>query len=200
MKQIPTFLFFLLVLSFGLQAQASPTHNSKFYKQLFYQQLSETCRPNLRWEKSVTDITAGTAKQTKIFDLDCLSGMQSLNGKTSKMKTNEFEHLFQYVYDNPKQADYLNVSETNAESILAMPNPGDEGKTELQFQHFEVKSGKLLEAEAKILKSTPLYDMAVHILVKFDSQGHYLSHTVDTKTSTLMGGDVEAKIEGRLLP
>ena len=196
MKQQTTFFILLMLLGYGLKAQIQP---SSFYKQLFFQQLTETCRPNLRWEKSVTDISAGTPMQTKIFDLDCFKGSKTCEGKVSSIEAEEFEPLFRYVFDNPKQKDNLQVSETSDKGMTAKPKAGLEADAELKLQSFDILDGKMQFAEAIIEKSTALYDLYIHIEVKFDAAGHYQSHTVHTKTSALMGGDVEAKIEGRLL-
>ncbi len=196
MKKTSTILFLLILATTALQAQVS---GSAQYKQLFYQQLSETCAPNLHWEKSVTDITAGTPKQTKVFVLNCHNGMKTFEGKTTKMKTKEFEHLFEYVYDNPRQAEFLHVLTSEAAGTKAFINPGMEDKAPLQLQEFKLKKGKITQATAKIKKSTPLYDLSIQIEVNFDEAGHYETHTIKSKTSTLMGGDVEALIEGRLI-
>ena len=196
MKKTRTILFFLMLAASTLQAQV---FSSEYYKQLFYQQLTETCVPNQRWEKSVTDITAGTPKQTKIFELNCQNGIKTFEGKSTKMKTKEFEHLFEYVYDNPRQAEFLHVLSSEGAGTKAFIQPGMEDKAPLQLQHFKLSDGKISQAIAKIKKSTPLYDLSIQIEVNFDDQGHYQTHTIRSKTSTLMGGDVEALIEVRLL-
>lgn len=172
---------------------------SSDFKRMFFQQLSATCKPELRWEKSVTDISAGTAKQTKVFEIDCLHGTKSFQGESSQLSKDEFKHLFEFVFDNPKQAEFLDVVR-NGESLEAIVKSGKESKIDLHAQRFIVEGGKIREAEARILKSNALYDLEVHIKVWFDVTGEYLKHEVQTKTSALWGGDVEAHIEGRLLP
>ena len=88
-----------------------------------------------------------------------------------------------------------------AYSVEAKPKAGREQDCKLQLQRFAwlPESGQLLYAEAHISKGSPLYDLDVHITVRFDAVGHYAFHEVETTTDVLLGGTVHTLIKARLL-
>lgn len=191
--------FFILLCLMG---NAIAAQSCAAYKKMFWSQMASTCAPDLRWEKSVTEIAddGTTTTETKTFDLDCVAGFAKDATTTIPLNPAEFGHLFEYAYDNPYVSPYLDIAIT-ASSIDAKLKAGEEGKSKLRMQHFLVdpSTGKLQLAEASIVKGSALYDLEVHISVQFDAAGHYLSHTVETKTDVLMGGDVHTRIKARLL-
>ncbi len=190
-------LLLLAAASLALQAQSFAE-----YKTMFWNQMASTCAPDLRWEKSVKEIAEDGQEttETKIFDLDCIAGLAKDASTTIPMNPAEFGHLFEYAYDNPYVSPYMDVAVTPT-SIDAKVKPGEEGKSKLRVQHFQVdpNTHKLLVAEASIIKGSALYDFEVHISVLFDTAGHYQSHTVETKTDVLLGGTVHTMIQAKLL-
>lgn len=195
MKKLAWTVVALVGLATWLQAQGS-TH----YKELFWQQVSETCRPGLKWTKSVTEIEGGKEKtETKTFDLDCYKGTARSDDQTIPILPDEFAHLFEFMFDNPYYAPYLDVVRKDG-GILATVKAGEEGQSKLRLQRFELHatSAKLRLAEAHILKSSALYDLEVHIQVFFDVNGHYLRHEIETKTDVLLGGSLHTIIRASL--
>ena len=195
MKQVFGILLFLTLTAVVCKAQ-----DGAFYKALFWKQLSATCRPGLRWEKSVTEFDdAGSPKtETKVFELDCLHGFAT-SGKTRiALDPEEFGHLFEYMFDNPYHAENLYV-DRNGASVFAIVNTKEDSK--LHLQHFEVDeaTGVLRKAEAHIVKGSPLYDLDVWIIVHFDEHGRYVNHVIETKTDVLMGGAIHTRIQAQLL-
>jgi hypothetical protein len=171
-------------------------------KKMFWDQMASTCATGLRWEKSVTEIAEdGTATtETKAFDVDCYAGLAKDATTTIALTPAEFGHLFEYAFDNPYIADDLEVIRT-AYSVEAKPKAGREQDCKLQLQRFawQPDNGLLLYAEAHISKGSPLYDLDVHITVRFDAVGHYAFHEVETTTDVLLGGTVHTLIKARLL-
>lgn len=192
-----TLLLLLALTSVALQAQSFAA-----YKTMFWNQMASTCAPNLRWEKSVKEIAEDGQEttETKIFDLDCIVGLAKDATTTIPMNPAEFGHVFEYAYDNPYVSPYMDVTATPT-SIDAKVKAGEEGKSKLRMQHFQTdpNTGRLLVAEASIIKGSALYDFEVHISVIFDAAGHYQSHIVETKTDVLLGGTVHTMIKARLL-
>ena len=192
-----TLLIYLTFAGLSLQAQSLAE-----YKTMFWTQMASTCAPHLRWEKSVTEIDdAGKeTTETKTLDLDCIAGLAHDATTTIPMNPAEFGHLFEYGFDNPYVSPYMDVT-TAPGSITAKVKPGEEGKSKLRMQHFEMdrSTQKLVVAEASIVKGSALYDLEVHIAVQFDAAGHYQSHSVETKTDVLLGGTVHTVIRAKLL-
>jgi hypothetical protein len=199
MRQTITAAIVLLILS----ANSLVAQNFAAYRDMFWRQLSETCAPNLHWEKSITEVAEDGSKttETKNFVLDCYHGHAQAGDTRIALDPAEFGHLFEYAYDNAYVAPYI-VLESASNGITANVKPGSEGKSKLRYQSFEVDpvTGKLILAEAKIIKGSALYDLEVHITVRFDVQGRYLSHSVETLTDVLMGGTVHTMIEAKLVP
>jgi hypothetical protein len=186
-----------VIVLFVLSAKAQ---DGASYKALFWKQISATCRPGLRWEKSVTEYPeeGGPKTETKVFELDCLHGFAT-SGKTRiALNPEEFGHLFEYMFDNPYHAENLYV-ERNGASVFAIVNTKEDSK--LHLQHFEVDeaTGVLRKAEAHIVKESPLYDLNVRITVHFDEHGLYMNHVIETKTDVLMGGALHTRIQAQLL-
>jgi hypothetical protein len=193
------FLFWMLLLTAGLSTSAQ---GFEHYRNQFWQQMKETCRPGLRWEKAVTEVDedGGEKTETKIFEVDCIGGWIHSGEEKIPLQSEEFGHLFEYAFDNPYYAPHLNV-ERNDRGISAMVKAGEENKTKLRLQRFETNpaNGRLVSATATIVKDSPLYDLEVHIQVWFDDAGRYVRHEIDTKTDVLLGGSLHTKIKARLL-
>lgn len=187
----------LLLTAYSLQAQSAAA-----YKKLFWDQMRATCGPGLRWEKSVTEIdeAGATTTETKTFDIDCFGGFAQAGESKIALNPAEFGHLFEYAFDNPYISDDLEVTRTNS-TVEAKPKAGREEDCKLRLQRFEIdaQSKQLRTAEARLVKGSPLYDLEVHITVRFDANGRYANHEVETKTDVLLGGTVHTLIKARLL-
>jgi hypothetical protein len=186
-----------VIVLFVLSAKAQ---DGASYKALFWKQISATCKPGLRWEKSVIEFSEdGNPKtETKVFELDCFHGSATAGSTKIALDPEEFGHLFEYMFDNPYHSEFLDVQRHGA-SMMAMVKSEQEAK--LRLQHFELdeKTGVMRKAEAHIVKGSPLYDLDVWIIVQFDEEGQYLNHSIETKTDVLMGGALHTKIQARLL-
>ena len=151
-------LVLIAISGLSLQAQSSAELRS-----LFWKQISSTCRPGLKWEKSVVEIAGdGTfAPETKVFDVDCYRGFATSGDVKVPLNPEEFGHLFEYTFDNPSYADRL-VVDRAGKSVEAVVKAGAEKDCKLQMQAFEVdSSGVMRSAYAHILKESPLYDLEV---------------------------------------
>ncbi len=188
-------LFLLLLIGQHLLAQSCDA-----YKQQFWQQMSATCAPGLRWEKTVAEVDEDgvSTTETKTFDLDCVGGFATAGETKIPLNPAEFGHLFEFAYDNPYIADDLELT-TTERSTEAHPKAGKEPKLRLQRFVNDAETGKLTVAEAHIVKGSPLYDLDVHITVNFDKNGRYQSHQVETKTVVLLGGTIHTQINAKLL-
>jgi hypothetical protein len=190
------FFIFLFLISQNLLAQSCAE-----YKKMFWDQIASTCAPRLLWEKSITEIAEnGTSTtETKQFEIDCFSGLAKNPSTTIPLNPAEFGHLFEYAFDNPYISDKFQVVRWGP-SVEAKSKPG-ENNSKLISQRFEVALGtnKLMVAQAHIIKSSPLYDLEVKIMVSFDVNGHYSAHEVETRTDVLLGGTVHTLIKARLL-
>jgi hypothetical protein len=196
MKRLSWIIVFSFVLT-TVQAQGFSD-----YRKQFWDQLTATCQPGLRWEKTVTELPEGESPkvETKVFDLDCIHGTAKAGSQSIPLQSEEFGHLFECAYDNPYFAPYMDLVQANG-SILATVKPGQEDDSKLRIQRFELNphTGKLLRAEAHIVKTSPLYDLEVHINVWFDEAGHYDHHEVETQTDVWLGGSMHSIIKARLL-
>ena len=194
-------LFGMIMLLFGSQ-MGLQAQDFAAYQKLFWQQMSATCHAGLRWEKSVTelDVDGKATTETKIFDVDCYPGSAVAGETRIPLTKDEFGQLFECAYDNPYYAPYLDVVK-DATGISANIKAGEEGRSKLRGQKFVVDpaTGILRMAETHIVKSSALYDLEVDFMVHFDAAGHYTSHTVETKTDVLLGGDLHTKIEAHIL-
>jgi hypothetical protein len=191
---------FWILLFLTLTAVVCKAQDGAFYKALFWKQMSATCRPGLRWEKSVTEFDeAGKPKtETKVFELDCLNGSATAGETRIALNPEEFGHLFEYMFDNPYHSENLDVQRKGA-SVFAIVNATEDSKLRLQQFEVDEATGVLRTAEANIVKDSPLYDLNVWITVHFDEQGHYINHVIKTKTDVLMGGALETRIQAQLL-
>lgn len=184
-----------------LMALCAQAQDGASYKELFWKQLTNTCRPGLRWEKSVVEFPEGGSPktETKVFDLDCFHGFATAGSTTIALNPEEFGHLFELMFDNPYHSEHLDVKRTG-KSVMALPKPGEAADSKLRLQFFEVDSlsGVLRTAEAHIIKESPLYDLDVYIIVHFDGQGRYMNHVIETKTDVLMGGALHTRIQAQL--
>ncbi|MEY3443564.1 MAG: hypothetical protein RLZZ519_1845 [Bacteroidota bacterium] len=195
MKQVFGILLFLT-----LTAVVGKAQDGAFYKALFWKQMSATCRPGLRWEKSVTEFAEdGSPKtETKVFELDCLHGSATAGETRIALNPEEFGHLFEYMFDNPYHSENLDVQRKGA-SVFAIVNASEDSKLRLQQFEVDEATGVLRTAEANIVKDSPLYDLDVRIVVHFDEQGHYMDHLIETITDVLMGGALHTRIQARML-
>jgi hypothetical protein len=190
----------VVAVSVGLQVHAQ---GFEHYRKLFWDQLAGTCQAGLRWEKTVTEVDedGGEKKETKVFDVDCMRGTATDGTQTIGLQPDEFSHLFEFAYDSPYYAPYLDIKEAPG-GVMAHVKAGEEDKSKLRKQRFSVDetTGILLEAEAWIVKDSPLYDLEVHVTVWFDATGRYQRHAIETKTDVLLGGDMHTRIAARLVP
>lgn len=195
MKRVFGIFLFLTLTAVVCKAQ-----DGAFYKALFWNQLSATCRPGLRWEKSVTEFDdAGSPKtETKVFELDCLHGVATAGETKIALNPEEFGHLFEYMFDNPYHSENLNV-DRKGQSVHAIAHTKEDAKLRLQSFELDAGTGVLRKAEAHIVKESPLYDLDVRIIVHFDEQGHYRDHLIETITDVLMGGALHTRIQAQLL-
>lgn len=166
------------------------------YQSMFWNQLANTCRENLRWQKSIEE---EGEKESKTFVLDCSKGRMQDAGESLPMDLEEFSYLFEYHFDNPKYQGWLDL-EQNAGSTKAKVKPGYASKCPLQSQEFIMANGKIQQASAHIFRETALYDLDIEINVHFDSAGKYSHHTLKSKSDVLWSGGITTLIEGRLLP
>jgi hypothetical protein len=172
------------------------------FRQAFWQQLSESCRPGLRWEKSVTELSgdAGSKTESRTLDLDCRRGWAKSGNDSINLGSEEFAFLFEYAFDNANYAPYMVLSR-NGMGVSAKVKPGQEKESKLQLQRFDVDSisGRLQFAETRIWKDSPFYDLKVRISVWFDPSGHYLRHEIETNSDVVLGGELHTVIKARIL-
>ncbi|MFN8394692.1 MAG: hypothetical protein U0176_08485 [Bacteroidia bacterium] len=188
----------LLLMGASLSAQGFSHYRDQFWKQM-----RATCRPGLRWEKSVTELEGSAVKSNEVrtFDLDCQKGTATDAKGTLNITGAEFAHLFEFAFDNPYLEEHLDLKR-DAQGVTATVKSGHESDCKLQAQRFSIDpaTGNLSEAHAHIKKGSLLYDLEVDITVKFGPDGRYLSHQIETRTDVWLGGEVHTQIQAHLLP
>ncbi len=195
-------LFLGLVISLVSVLSTAMAQSGSLYKQLFWEQLGNSCQEGKVWEKAVYNVTGDSPDipQTKTYRLNCRTGaFTSLDGDPGPPpSTEEFDFLFEYDATNRYINDYFDIKE-GKEGFQAAIKKDNVLDTPLQLQEFKLdESGKLRYAQSLILKDNILFYLRVNIEVWFNKEGRYEKHKIETETDPVAQDGVHTIITGKL--
>ncbi|MEM6800095.1 MAG: hypothetical protein AAF696_01760 [Bacteroidota bacterium] len=139
-----------------------------------YQQLESSCNKASTYSK-------------KVYDLNTLPPSQQDSLYQVKDYTEDILHcpiiedLF-YSYNESFEQEGIEeffTTSQKGDTLIAQLNPNQQGRIQLQSQKILKKEGKFLYFESFSKKDSWLYNLKIHIRVKFTEEGLYQSHSLD---------------------
>ena len=163
----------------------------------FHRQLALTCtQTGASYVKEVRD-QANPAAATEI---QRFAGWQIPAGDSASCSLEtELMHAFNRFYQDPFIRDDFD-EEMHGDTLVARLRAGRESASDLRLQKlvFSPVDSQLLYVESLIEKDRWLFDLRTHIRVSFDTDGSYLSHTLELyERTTFLSKPFHVLIQGK---
>ena len=158
-----------------------------------YQQLETSCMQAESYIKKVYDLNTLPASQQ-----DSLYRMATYADNVIHCPI--IEDLF-YAYNESFEQEGIQeffTSIQKGDTLIAVLKPDQRGRIQLESQKILKKEGKVLYFESFSRKDSWLYNLKIHIRVKFSEEGIYQSHSLDIYNEVPLVNEVfKSRIEAK---
>lgn len=158
-----------------------------------YEQLESSCQQAESYTK-------------KVYDLNSIPPSQQDSLYQMKAYTEDLIHcpiiedLF-YAYSESFEQEGIKeffTSSQKGDTLIAVLNADQQARIQLQSQKILKKEGKVLYFESFSRKDSWLYNLNIHIRVKFNAEGLYQSHSLDIYNEVPLVNEVfKSRIEAK---